>query len=418
MPIPSGKFEVERFLSTVPSSPWGGTLHRPVFTPLTADLRVDVAVVGAGLTGACLAEHLTAQGRSVCVIDAPQKGLSGTAANAALLRWEHDLPFAELEVILGFDRAAALCRRSIAALTGLTELIAGHHIACDFRPRRSLYLADRRDEAGEMLVEYDLRQRAGLPSIFVPNPDLVIQFGLDRPAAILSPGAAELDPLILEWTLLSLAGIGGARLVEARVTGFDSAGASVGISTAGPCSIEAKQVVFATGHRIPGLSLPDVHQVRSSWGFATASLPAEALWPERALLWEASDFDPYLYARTTPDNRIIVGGDDDETEDAGMRQMLIPQKIATLRERLAMLWPVRELEIARVWSGAYGSTADGLPLIGPVPGHPGVYAAFGFGGNGMTFAFMASRIINAQLAGEHRDWFDDFALDRDVPHGL
>ena len=418
MPRHAGNFQVGRFLSTDPSSPWGGTMHRPGFQPLNDNLRVDVAVVGAGMTGACLAEHLTAQGRSVCVIDTPPSGLSGTAANPALLRWEHDLPFSELEAILGFDKAAALCRRSISALTGLTELIAGHNIACAFQPRRSLYLADGRDDAGEMLVEYDLRQRAGLPSIYVSRPDLREQFALDRPAAIVSPGAAEVDPLILERALLALAQIGGARLVEATMTGFQSGASHVDIATSSGYTVEANQLVLATGHRVPGLALPPVHQVRSSWGFATTPMPSNSLWPERALLWEASDFDPYLYARTSADNRIIVGGDDDETDDESMRQMMMPQKIATLQERLAVLWPAADLEIAHVWSGAYGSTADGLPLIGPVPGHPGVFGAFGFGGNGMTFAFMASRVINAQLAGEHRDWFCDFALDREVPRGL
>jgi glycine/D-amino acid oxidase-like deaminating enzyme len=51
-------------------------------------------------------------------------------------------------------------------------------------------------------------------------------------------------------------------------------------------------------------------------------------------------------------------------------------------------------------------------LIGPVPGTKGVYAAYGYGGNGITFSFMASRIIGRLIEGERLDWFDHFALDR------
>ena len=43
---------------------------------------------------------------------------------------------------------------------------------------------------------------------------------------------------------------------------------------------------------------------------------------------------------------------------------------------------------------------------------PRCLAAYGYGGNGITFSYMASRIIAALIAGETRPWFDEFALDR------
>ncbi|MDI7861305.1 FAD-binding oxidoreductase [Rhizobiaceae bacterium n13] len=420
MPNDEAFFGAGRPFSARRSSPWGGAVQRPFFRPIDRDLVADVVVIGAGLSGALLAEHLTAQGRSVCVIDAPQRGLSGTASSTALLRWEHEKPLLELESILGFDKAASLYRRSISALTGLTELIAGHDIPCAFVPRRSLYLADHREDAAEILVEYDLRQRAGLPSLHLSRPDLLEQFGLDRPAAILSPGAAEVDPLILERSLLSLAQVGGARLVEAAASGITSSGGRVTIETTASHAIEASQVVLATGHTAPGIALPSVHFIRSSWAIATAPQAPEAIWAERALLWDAFDFDPLFYARTTSDGRIIIGGMEEEIDGGAeaLQDLKTPMKTAALRERLARLTPAANLAMEQAWCGSYGATEDGLPLIGPVPDLPGVFAAFGFGCNGIALSFMASRIINAQLAGSHRDWFADFALDRDIPRGL
>ena len=32
-----------------------------------------------------------------------------------------------------------------------------------------------------------------------------------------------------------------------------------------------------------------------------------------------------------------------------------------------------------------------LPLIGPVPGKNGIFAAYGYGGNGITFSYLAAR---------------------------
>ena len=57
--------------------------------------------------------------------------------------------------------------------------------------------------------------------------------------------------------------------------------------------------------------------------------------------------------------------------------------------------------------------SDGLPLIGPVPGAKGVYAAYGYGGNGITFSFLAARLIGDLIAGKTSPLLRDFAIDRD-----
>ncbi|KEC76066.1 oxidoreductase [Rhizobium leguminosarum bv. phaseoli CCGM1] len=50
-----------------------------------------------------------------------------------------------------------------------------------------------------------------------------------------------------------------------------------------------------------------------------------------------------------------------------------------------------------------------------MPGVPHVLAAYGYGGNGITFSYLAAQMIGAMIAGMYRDWFEDFALDRDGP---
>jgi len=81
-------------------------------------------------------------------------------------------------------------------------------------------------------------------------------------------------------------------------------------------------------------------------------------------------------------------------------------------EKLAKLWPDAVPAADYSWSGAFGETVDGLPMIGPVPSMPRILAAYGYGGNGITFSFMASRMLAALIAGERQEWFETFALDR------
>jgi glycine/D-amino acid oxidase-like deaminating enzyme len=86
-----------------------------------------------------------------------------------------------------------------------------------------------------------------------------------------------------------------------------------------------------------------------------------------------------------------------------------------LTQKLAALWPRAEPGIEFRWSGTFDTTSDGLPLIGPVPGARGIYAAYGYGGNGITFSFLAAGLIGDLIASSTSPLLRDFAIDRDVP---
>jgi glycine/D-amino acid oxidase-like deaminating enzyme len=175
--------------------------------------------------------------------------------------------------------------------------------------------------------------------------------------------------------------------------------------------IEARSVVLATGYVMPPIVDSTVHGVSSSWAIATRPQP-QNIWKAGALIWE--DSRDYLYARTTSAGRIIIGGEDShETVEPDARDRLIPQKSRLLAQKLAALWPVANTEIEFRWSGTFDTTSDGLPLIGPVPGAKGIYAAYGYGGNGITFSFLAAQLIGDLIAGSASSLLRDFALDRD-----
>jgi len=172
-------------------------------------------------------------------------------------------------------------------------------------------------------------------------------------------------------------------------------------------------VVLAIGYVMPGIVRSSVQQISSSWAIATSPQP-ERIWRDGALIWEATR--DYNYARTTRAGRIIIGGEDSsEIVEPDARDRLIPEKARALSERLAFLWPRSKLDIEYRWAGTSDTTRDGLPLIGPVPGAKGLYAAYGYGGDGITFSFLAAELIGELIAGQSSPLLTDFAIDRDVP---
>jgi glycine/D-amino acid oxidase-like deaminating enzyme len=395
------------------SSPWLAGPPRPASEGLQTDIRCDVVIVGGGITGALAAEHLTARGHDVVLVDREREGFGSTAASTAMLQWEIDLPLHQLATLYGFDQAADVYRRSFKAVEGLREHIAQLELGCAFLPRDTVYLAAGDVGPRKLRDEWTLREKAGLPGTLLDHATLLGVFGFDRAAAIVSPGSAEADPLSLCHALLRIAAGRGARLIRDEAIAYDSTHRGASVQLAGGSKIAADHVVLATGYVMPDCVTSELHRVASSWALATLPQPPSSLWPGPALVWEASE--DYVYCRTTADGRIIIGGEDEENDDPDRRKMLGPEKTEALLGKLRALIPAAEPTLGYAWSGAFGQTADGLPLIGRVPGRPRMLAAYGYGGNGITFSFLASRIIGALIAGAEAPWFGHFAIDRPDP---
>jgi glycine/D-amino acid oxidase-like deaminating enzyme len=370
-----------------------------------------VLIVGAGITGALMAERLTRQGRQVVIIDRELPSLGSTVASTAMLLWEIDRPLFELAQLYGFEKAVRCYRASHHAAQGLLSLVAHQGIACQMRPRLSLYLAV--DDSPKLVQdEHALRNRADLPSRYLDHAALLKRFGIARAGALLSGDAADADPVLLTHGLLDIALRRGARLLKADAVAFDSAGRSVTVGLESGLSIDARCVVLATGYVIPDIVKPTARPA-SSWAIATRRQPGN-LWPEQVLIWEASR--NYHYARTTADGRIILGGEDDHALiEPDARNDATPAKVSALKHYLKAFWPEASDRVDFTWSGAFDTTHDGLPLIGAVPGCKNIFAAFGYGGNGITFSFLAAELLAALLAGGTSPLLDDLAIDRDIP---
>lgn len=380
---------------------------------LQQDMRCDVLIVGGGITGSFAAEYLTRLGLQVIVVDRERPGLGSTAASTAMLLWETDTTLTELTNFYGFERAANIYRRSHRVVADMMDMIEALSLPCAMRRRDTLYLTAGEVNGAELLAEQRLRERAGLPGTYLDHRALADQFTIAREGAIHSPGSAEADPLALSRSLLAVAIARGARVFDAEAVKYDSGPASVIVGMDGGRVIEARHVVLATGYVMPDFVTSDLHKMTSSFAIATPPQPG-ALWHDDVLIWEAAS--NYLYARTTSDRRIVVGGEDDPDAVAPeTRDQVMPQKAEAILKRLRALWPDADASAEYIWSGAFGVTADGLPLIGPVPGHRGIHAAYGYGGNGITFSFMAAQMIGEAIMGRARLWFDDFALNRDNP---
>ncbi|MBZ9775858.1 NAD(P)/FAD-dependent oxidoreductase [Mesorhizobium sp. CO1-1-8] len=364
---------------------------------LTRDVKTDVLVVGMGISGAMMAEALTADGHQVICIDrrGPLKG--STAATTALVAFEIDQPLSTLSKMVGGASTQQAWRRSRLAVSNLGARIAELGINCGLSRTPSLYLAGTMLGPSELRDEAEARRLAGIGATYLTPAPLAETFGIDRGGAILSHGNIALDPRKLTAGLLLKSLERRARFyapVEATII-EDSADEAVVATRDGP-TITARHVVLATGYELVDIVPATAHRIISTWALATRP-QSRNIWPQAAFIWEASD--PYLYVRATVDGRVVCGGEDEDFVDEARRDELIADKSTRIAEKLGLIFPHLDTRPEFAWTGSFGTTTTGLPYIGAIPRHPRIHAVMGYGGNGITFSQIASEIVPASING-------------------
>jgi len=381
------------------------------YPPLTADLRCEVAVLGAGVSGALIGETLSAAGHDVAIFDKRDAGWGSTSASTALLQYEIDAHLHDLMKKYGEGPASQAYRACYEAIDWLETIIRSRGIDCDFLRVPSVYFASRKRDAIVLGQEAEARKRAGIPVDYWSADDIASRFPFSRAAALHSEQAAQLDPYRLTHGLLArVVERGGSVHDRTEVTKVETRGHGVRLGTARGFNVQARWLVVASGYEsVEGFPVGKLVALRSTFAVASEPVIGDPWW-RRALLWESSR--PYFYLRTTGDSRIMIGGEDSPFRNPAARDRQLPKKCAALGKRFREWFPDRPFEPGYAWAGTFGETKDGLPYIGEHPDWPRCLFALGFGGNGIVYSAVAAQAIAAHVAGKPSLFGDVFGFNR------
>ena len=381
------------------------------YPALEQSVNTDVLIIGAGISGALAAYHLSHAGVSCVVVDGRTVGLGSTCASTSLLQYEIDTPLSELIGKVGQKNAVLsykLCEEAIAKI-GLIDKA----IKCgEFVPKKSLYYAARKKDIRFLQEEFSTRKEHGFKVSLLDEETIRAQYNIIAPAAILSETAAQTNAYTFTHSLLQYCRKKGVDIYDrTTVADIRHEQHAVLITTANGCKINAKKLVYANGYEAVNYVDKKIVDLNSTYAtISEQNTPGIELWNDKVLAWSTAD--PYLYARTTKDKRIIVGGRDEPFKNAHKSNSLIGSKSEQLKKDIEKLLPGIEYKPEFNWSGVFGSTKDGLPFIGSLPGKPNAYFALGFGGNGITFSLMAAEIITDIITKDHSPYRNLFSFKR------
>ncbi len=359
--------------------------------------RAETVIIGAGVMGAMLAQALSARGHEVVLLDRRAPAQGATAASTALVLWAADLPLTLFARQIGAENASRAWRRLHQALHGLAERIEELSLDCGWQGRPELYLPGNLLDRDGLVAEAAARAAAGLPSMLLDSHTVAERFGLPATPAVISQDAFGVDPVALTIGMLGAAIRAGTCLtISCDATGLDEQNDAIEVLCDGNRRIRADRVILATGYEPAGWYLPPAFKIQASYAIATAPGTAPA-WREKAMLWQAGD--PYLYARGTAEGRIIVGGEDAQIVDAQARDQLLACKRGVLEAKGAKLLGLDAISADCAWTSRFCTSPDGLPAIGKAANSERVWLAYGYGGNGITFAALAAELLGAAIEG-------------------
>jgi glycine/D-amino acid oxidase-like deaminating enzyme len=379
-------------------------------SPTVQPRDCDVAIVGAGVTGALLADSLTAAGLSVTVLDRRSPSEGSTAACTGIVTYELDLGLVELGAKLDEKRAARSYCAAAAGVRRLATIVESLPEDCAFAWKPTLYIGTRRRDAKALQREVDARERAGIHTEYLKGSDLEATFGLDAHGALHTELTALVDPVRLTRALLDRAG--RSRMVlcaDTTVLSWSAGEHGVTVETTRGC-FRAGRIIFATGYETPPAFRDDLVSLHSSYAIATRPLPGPLPKAAECILWNTER--PYFYSRPAEGNRIVIGGEDLPFRSPDVRDGLITRRTERLERRLASLFPGLEAETEFAWAGTFGETRDSLPYIGAHDDAPGALFALGYGGNGIVFSAIAADILRDIVLGVENECVDLFAFDR------
>ncbi|WP_119460047.1 NAD(P)/FAD-dependent oxidoreductase [Rhodospirillaceae bacterium SYSU D60014] len=376
--------------------------------PVPVPARVDVAIVGGGLTGLNAARILARAGRSVAVFEAGDPGEGASSRNAGYVARTLKHSFLDLERQHGLDYAVTTYKEMQAAFDSVRDVIRDERIDCQFRIDGRYMPTASPAHYESMARELEARRRhLGSEFEMVPRRAQHRELATDLyHGGAVMPDLGGLHPGLYYRGLLDRARKAGATVVaNTRVTGIDREpkGGGFTLATARGAT-QAREVIVATngytGRATPWLARRVVPF--NGYMVATEPLPAEligrVLPKDRTCI--DSNHDPNFVRRSPDGERLLFGGLTGRRTD-GLWPMAA--RLQALLERT--LPDLKGVKLSHAWTGLCAGTFDFWPHVGA---RDGLHFAMGYNFAGVPMGTYLGQKVALKILGspEARTVFD------------
>ena len=363
--------------------------------------NADVVVVGGGVIGCAIAYYLSRERARVVVVERGLIGGEASGAAAGMLA-----PLAEAH---GPSAFLDLCLASHRLFPELTDTLRAEvGVDVEYVPSGLLRVAFSEADEAELRSHIEWQETLGMGVRWISGEDARgLEPLLSRRVrgAIYSPLEHQVNPGRLVQGLARAAEAQGAVIrQETPVVGLVRRGSRVTGVRLGSEALSAESVVLAAGpwtKRLAatlGVRVP-VKPVRGQMLALGGGPP-----PIRHLVW-----GPKGYVVPKPNGFVFVGA---TVEEVGFRKSNTARGLASLR-RMGndLVPPLTYATHVDAWAGLRPGSADGLPILGAVPGWDGLWVASGHFRNGILLSPITGQLMaRSLLEGKPPEGLSPFSL--------
>jgi glycine/D-amino acid oxidase-like deaminating enzyme/nitrite reductase/ring-hydroxylating ferredoxin subunit len=377
----------------VPQSVWIATSPQTHYPSLHRDLKVDVAIIGAGLTGLTSGLLLKEAGLSAAVLDAGRiaEGVSGHTT--AKITSQHHLIYRYLLDRFGKEDAQVYADANEHALRQMKSWIAERHIECDLNEASAYIFAESEADVDQLRQEVDAAQTLGLPASFR------VETGLPFPVkgAVCFTSQAQFHP---RKYMLALArqidGDGSYIFENTRALDITERDCCTIQTEAG--TIVARDVILASHFPITDRSLFSARLMPMRHYAICVAVDDQKALADMYISSETPTHSIRAY-RTATESLLLIMGEAHRTGEVIETEMHYARLIDYAQTHFG------PHEVRYRWSSQDLNSVDQVPYIGrfsPISRHQ--YTATGFRAWGMTHATVAAIILSDLIQGKENPW--------------
>jgi glycine/D-amino acid oxidase-like deaminating enzyme len=359
-------------------------------------------IVGGGLAGCATAYACAMAGLEPVLVEGDRIGQGSAGRSGGLLLTEPGPSFRDLARAHGLRSARRVFDAWGRGASDGATLLKRLKVPGGVAPARDVTVGFRGDEK-LLQREHAARAQAGLSSRWLTDRQAKAATNLEAAAAMRLRDGVSVDPYRACVALSTAASRRGATLYErSPVRKVTFGRKSVEVITA-DATVRAGTVIVTTGAATAEFKPLRRHfKRREAYMVMTAPVPAatrKLIVPGGTTIRDART--PHHRIRWTADSRLLVSGADQDETAPRLRDTVLVQRTGQLMYELLMMYPaISGLRPQYGWHLPYGETADGLMYIGPHRNYPHHLFALGSGGDSISGAFVAARILTRAVRGQ------------------
>lgn len=367
---------------------WIKSVPESEYPTLHSNIQVDIAIIGAGITGLTTAYYVSNATTNVAILEADHIGYGASGRSTGKVTSQHGLCYHQLSELHGHDFTKAYYQANEEAIDSVEEIAKSHQLDCNFQRLDSIVYTDDSQKIMAIQDEYQTCLDIGIDCEYIISSE----YPIPLKAGIRFHNQAQFHPQKYLIGLASIVYKTGISIYEhSPVTNMEKKEQGY-VLFVGEHHVTAKQVVFAT--QFPFLDRSQLYFTKIINDQSELMMSSyDKHLPNEQLISCDEKLDSYRTYSDGNETYLIAGGhkhpvgrsSQEYLEDFYMRN----------RSRFHIGKHFQH------WSSQDYITADLLPLIGPLTKHDhNVLFASGFQKWGNTFGTIAGKLLCAVLLHE------------------